>query len=1168
MAERIKETATSFYALLEAACADGVATLCRREAVRDVFLQSVDQAVEERNGVTFVGLFAKVEHCVRTYGIPHAVAALIHRARRELFYEYNRPEKGNGDDSFAHHLRATCCLVYYLCGRQPVPESLRRRFPVGRDEEEEKWGKFDNSVMRVVVDRWDDRYIWATAEQGSGAAVQICYGADNHVLSREGRGSWSYLSEILEPGAQLNLVRVRKRAVDEVLLPELIIYEPDYLVNITSVAACFESYAESPLVNIVNKIKPIPNTMAIHLGNLAGQLLDDTVHGRQIKFEDRLKDFVKSNALSMITCSELATCEGYEHFVEEARLQRDNINRTIGNDLPAFLGKEYGRESVVLEPSFLSEMLGIQGRMDYLYEHGGRAVVVEQKSGKGGFVSPSSSAYHPDVPAMREPHAVQALLYSALYQYGLGRYAGEVSVMLYYSRYAMGLLSIPPMPGLLLRAIRMRNLLAWNEINLSRYGFGMLARLTPDRLNQKHVSGRLWEVYVKPQLSALLEPIHKASPLELAYYMRFMRFIARESVLARLGTRMKENSGFAAVWHDTLEEKHKAGNIYDNLTLVNTEGEGEAVSCVTLAFGEGREEKVLTANFRQGDIVMLYPYSKGSVPNACAQMVMRASIVDISYDTVSLKLRNSQTDRRLFRQGCNECWAIEHDLMDSATGGLYSAMHAFLSAPKRRRDLLLFQRQPEVDESFAITSLRDNYGEFNALVGRVRQARDLFLVIGPPGTGKTSHGLVNILREELLAGGSVLLLSFTNRAVDEICDKLQALGLDYLRVGPELSCASCYKNHVLSVRCAGASNGNEVRRMLQETRVYCGTVASLQASLQLLQVKHFTLAIVDEASQILEPHLIGLLSAQREGVECIGRFVLIGDHKQLPAVVQQPPEESAVDDPALRAIHLTDCRLSLFERLLSRFRLKDGKYDPRYVYMLTRQGRMHYEVAQFPNQAFYGGRLQIVPLPHQTLPTIAAETRGISGLIRGHRMVFVSVQEPLLSASAKTNAMEASIIVSIVYSIYKEVAGPDNFNAQQTVGIIVPYRNQIAVVRAALDCYGVPLLHDVSIDTVERFQGSQRDYIIYGFTVHHRYQLNFLTANIFEESGAQIDRKLNVVLTRARLGMVLVGNAPLLSEVPLFSRLLDYVRSVGGYVEVKECGKCFTTLPALSKTKP
>ncbi|MBR7086991.1 MAG: hypothetical protein IKI47_05565, partial [Prevotella sp.] len=82
----------------------------------------------------------------------------------------------------------------------------------------------------------------------------------------------------------------------------------------------------------------------------------------------------------------------------------------------------------------------------------------------------------------------------------------------------------------------------------------------------------------------------------------------------------------------------------------------------------------------------------------------------------------------------------------------------------------------------------------------------------------------------------------------------------------------------------------------------------------------------------------------------------------------------------------------------------------------------------------------------------------------------------------------------------------------------------------------------VSIDTVERYQGSQRDVIIYSTTVTHRYQLDFLCANTFEEDGLVIDRKLNVALTRARCRMIITGHEPTLRQDPLYRDLLDFIR--------------------------
>lgn len=103
-----------------------------------------------------------------------------------------------------------------------------------------------------------------------------------------------------------------------------------------------------------------------------------------------------------------------------------------------------------------------------------------------------------------------------------------------------------------------------------------------------------------------------------------------------------------------------------------------------------------------------------------------------------------------------------------------------------------------------------------------------------------------------------------------------------------------------------------------------------------------------------------------------------------------------------------------------------------------------------------------------------------------------------LNISEKVNTEEAQIIADMLRRLYRQLG--EKFNAQKSVGIIVPYRNQIAMIRKEIEKLGIPALEDISIDTVERYQGSQRDVILYSFTVQSRYQLDFLTANTFYET--------------------------------------------------------------------
>ena len=134
------------------------------------------------------------------------------------------------------------------------------------------------------------------------------------------------------------------------------------------------------------------------------------------------------------------------------------------------------------------------------------------------------------------------------------------------------------------------------------------------------------------------------------------------------------------------------------------------------------------------------------------------------------------------------------------------------------------------------------------------------------------------------------------------------------------------------------------------------------------------------------------------------------------------------------------------------------------------------------------------------------------------------------------NPVEASLVADLLRRIYRQYGS--RFDAQKTVGVIVPYRNQIAMIRREIAQLDIPQLLYISIDTVERYQGSQRDVIIYSFTVRHPYQLDFLCANCFEEAGSVIDRKLNVAMTRARKQLLMTGDVRVLSQNPIFAELI------------------------------
>ena len=383
-------------------------------------------------------------------------------------------------------------------------------------------------------------------------------------------------------------------------------------------------------------------------------------------------------------------------------------------------------------------------------------------------------------------------------------------------------------------------------------------------------------------------------------------------------------------------------------------------------------------------------------------------------------------------------------------------------------------------------------------------------------------------------GSSLLLMSYTNRAVDEICGMLTDNNIDYIRIGNEYTCDKRYCDHLLDYALKDYSKLDEIKEKILSTQVIVGTTATIQNRSYIFDLKHFDVAIVDEASQILEPNIVGLLTKP-------DKFILIGDYKQLPAVVQQDDNQSVVDDPELQAIGLQDCRNSLFERLI-RIEKMNGRND--FIGVLNRQGRMHPEIAQFPNEEFYfDEHLQPVPLPHQEadkLDYTQPSEDDIDDLLKAHRMLFfpsADCRRP--DISDKVNTSEAYIVAQLLRRIQRFYG--NKFNASKTVGVIVPYRNQIAMIRKEIETLHIPELLDVSIDTVERYQGSQRDVIIYSFTIQNLYQLDFLTSNCFEENGRIIDRKLNVAITRARKQMLITGNESVLKNNQLFKKLIESI---------------------------
>ena len=997
--------------------------------------------------------------------------------------------------------------------------------------------------VRASVTSWNDTQIFAATDSETDPFIIINYAKGGY------DGDLLYLKDLLSENLPLNLLDVR---VDEEnhYIPNLIVIHPDYLIDISSLAACFREYGHHPLNYFMNKIKPRANTAPILMGNLASQFLDDYINEQPqepVSYPRTIKKFFAASALDFCTCSLPAD------FHAQAQAQMMNIRSFVHDVLPHNI-RNFNKKNTLLEASFICEKLGLQGRVDMMQKD--FQVLIEQKAGK-------RDEYHR---RHKEDHFIQMMLYQGVLMYNFGQETANMQTFLLYSKYADGLLIEHFAENLFRESIKLRNYIVHNEMRLGEGAIGEIVdSLSTDLLNELQIGGKLWNDYQEPQLQTAINTLKRCTPLERAYFNRFFTFVSKEQILSKTGGSNDASHGFAGNWHIPLHEKLEAGNILTGLTIQEKQSSGPGKGYDLIELHIPAQDEDFLPNFRTGDMVILYAYKEE--PDMRKQILMKGNILELQPDRMTLVLRNGQQNKDIIG-GKEEVFAVEHDFSDTSANNGFRGLYAFLSAQADRKELLLGVRPPAQLED---VKLNGDYGRFNELILKEKQAKDYFLLVGPPGTGKTSCALRFMVEEALSEPDtSILLLSYTNRAVDEICAMLTDSGIadrtPFIRIGNELSCDKRFVPYLLKYSLDDCPKLTDIQQKMARTRIFVGTTTAINNRLNLFTLKHFQLAIIDEASQILEPDLIGILSARHQQHNAIGKFVLVGDYKQLPAIAQQSAEEAAVTDLLLRNIGLEDCRNSLFERLY-----KSSPDTCRSI--LHKQGRMHPAIAEFPNQTFYyREQLESVPLPHQLEETpyeaCLTPQDTIDQLLLERRMVFIPAEAPdHLTCSDKTNPNEARIVATLLDHIYRLTES--RFDPNRTVGVIVPYRNQIAMIRKEIARLQLPALQDISIDTVERYQGSQRDIIIYSFTIQNFSQLNFLTANTFQEGKFLIDRKLNVALTRARKQLLLTGNPHILGANITFYKLMEYIRLHNGYLETDALSFCRGdfTLPSYRKNR-
>lgn len=441
-----------------------------------------------------------------------------------------------------------------------------------------------------------------------------------------------------------------------------------------------------------------------------------------------------------------------------------------------------------------------------------------------------------------------------------------------------------------------------------------------------------------------------------------------------------------------------------------------------------------------------------------------------------------------------------------------------------------------------------------AAVNAILAAREVSIVHGPPGTGKTTT-LVEAVCEVLRREPQVLVCAQSNTAVDWISEQLADRGVPVLRVGNPtrvtekmLSCTyeRRFEAHpdypsLWAVRRAirqlyslprkgrGESFHQKIARLREKAdelelrirhalfdgaRVVAATLAG--SGQPLLAGRHFHTLFIDEAAQALE-------AACWIALQRADRVVLAGDHCQLPPTVK-------CMEAARGGLAVT-----LMEQLAER--------KPECVHLLTMQYRMNETLMAFPSRWFYGGRLTAAPtVKRRTLldeiddPIVWIDTSELPGDESGGG----DFREQFAGRSyGRVNRAEARLTLDALRRYAERVGRRRLAEERVEIAVISPYRAQVQYLRGLLrkDDYLRPLLPQIAVNTVDAFQGRERDIVL----------VSLVRANENGEIGFLSDlRRMNVAMTRARTKLILIGNAETLCRHRFYKALFDYCQAARG----------------------